>query len=253
MHRAASLQGAGRTPTGNSRFPAPKFPIPNRNFSRLETRVTHRKHSPASNSNRNFRSTISRHAWRTWGSQFWLRNHNSGTVNCGRTRVAHGTLHTPFPECGSEATAPLPNTTQLQRSLAMRPAIGFAAGTVAPTIVYAGGYLTNPISNRSAPRLEMPESYTKQRTDTLSNRHNFTQQTATPPWTSRFSHPTLFMFASRNHVEGLPLPQRAAEKSTEPIARNVAERRHAERVVPARQNGRFDGQPFSANGTDELL
>ncbi len=33
----------------------------------------------------------------------------------------------------------------------------------------------NPFSNRSARRLEMPESYTKQRTDTLSNRHKFTR------------------------------------------------------------------------------
>jgi hypothetical protein len=38
------------------------------------------------------------------------------------------------------------------------------------------------ISNRSARRLEMPETYTKQRTDPLSNRHKFThcETTSTP-------------------------------------------------------------------------
>ncbi len=35
------------------------------------------------------------------------------------------------------------------------------------------------ISNRSASRLEMPETYTKQRTGTLSNRHKFTQRKTT--------------------------------------------------------------------------
>jgi len=35
------------------------------------------------------------------------------------------------------------------------------------------------ISNRSARRLEMPETYTKQRTDPLSNRHKFTHSHAT--------------------------------------------------------------------------
>jgi len=82
----------------------------------------------------------------TWGSQFWLRNRNLGTVKCGRTRVAHGTLTMPFPECGSEATAPPPDTAQLQRSLAMHPAIDFAAWIFAPTTACAAGYLTNPIS-----------------------------------------------------------------------------------------------------------
>jgi hypothetical protein len=41
-----------------------------------------------------------------------------------------------------------------------------------------------PISNRSAPRLEMPESYTKQRTDPPSNRHKFTHFRPRSAWSS---------------------------------------------------------------------
>src|SRR5580704_4762361 len=40
------------------------------------------------------------------------------------------------------------------------------------------------ISNRSDPRLEMPESYTKQKTDILSNRHKFTHPTVRPRFAS---------------------------------------------------------------------
>jgi hypothetical protein len=180
MHRAASLQGAGRTPTGKAPPSAPQLTISNRNFSPLEITVTHRKHSPGLKSNRNFRSTMSHSTAHTWGSQFWLRNRNLGTVKCGRTRVAHGTLTLPFPECGSEATAPPPDSTRARRSLANHPTTRFGARMIAATTACAAGHLPYPtlISNRSARRLEMPESYTKQRTAPLSNRHKFTQQLA---------------------------------------------------------------------------
>ncbi len=46
------------------------------------------------------------------------------------------------------------------------------------------------ISNRSARRLEMPETYTKQRTDPLSNRHKFTHSHTTSSPTSS-QRPTL--------------------------------------------------------------
>ncbi len=82
MHRAASPHGAGRTTTGFAPISTPKTAISNRNFSQLETRVTHRKHSPDPKSNRNFRSTIS-HTWETWGSLFWLRN----VAEFGRSRI----------------------------------------------------------------------------------------------------------------------------------------------------------------------
>src|SRR5580698_3430007 len=44
------------------------------------------------------------------------------------------------------------------------------------------------ISNRSTRRLEMPETYTKQRTDPLSNRHKFTQRvvTSAPLWSPQY-------------------------------------------------------------------
>src|SRR5580698_3082265 len=198
MHRAASPQGAGRTTTGISPFPAIKTQISNRNFSRLESAVTHRKHSPDPKSNRNFRSTNSRTP-RTWGRHSCLRNdaefghsrihteecqwHDEvprTVTKCTLTHAARPTPHTPFPECVSEANAPPPNTTQLQRSLVNHPTIHLSSRIVATTTSCAAGYLTHrpPISNRSARRLEMPESYTKQRTDPLSNRHKFTHQFA---------------------------------------------------------------------------
>src|SRR5580704_14189082 len=57
------------------------------------------------------------------------------------------------------------------------------------------------ISNRSDPRLEMPESYTKQRTDPLSNRHKFTHPTVRPCFASLPARLRL-----RSLATALPIP-----------------------------------------------
>jgi hypothetical protein len=181
MHRAASPIGAGRTTTGLPPHLALETATSNRNFPRLEARVSRRKHSPAPSSNRNFRSTSFR-TREAWGSQFWLRDAAHTSLNCAPTTspTPPDSPHTPFPECGSEATAPPPDSTRARRSLANHPTTRFGARMIAATTACAAGHLPYPtlISNRSARRLEMPESYTKQRTAPLSNRHKFTQQLA---------------------------------------------------------------------------
>jgi hypothetical protein len=195
MHRASSPYGAGRTPTGFTPISAPKAAISNRNFQQLKTRVTHRKHSPDPKSNRNFRSTnltggiacragcspstpklrptrksapgrrIQRHAPAEAGS----RNARSGRfqvilrrgANCAGLRSNHPQ---PAPT-GSSVVVLGPGSIR-----------AFSMFLAHQRTASAAGYLTNlaPISNRSDPRLEMPETYTKQRTGTLSNRHKFT-------------------------------------------------------------------------------
>ena len=143
---------------------------------------------------------------RSWGSQYWLRNPGLTTITCACNRAASSTsrvdfrlrpLHTPFPECGSEATAPPPNPTPLTRSLAKHPTTGqhvtFVSATASARRLrtaashrrLAGAHSSLAIrpaskipvatqliiSNRPACRLEMPESYRKQTTATCSNRH----------------------------------------------------------------------------------
>jgi hypothetical protein len=143
---------------------------------------------------------------RSWGGQYWPRNPGLTTITCASNGAASSTsrvdfslrpLHTHFPECGSEATAPPRNPTPPTRSLAKHPTTGQYVTFVSATASAArlrtaashrrlAGAHSSPairpaskipvatqliISNRSACRLEMPESYRKQTTATCSNRH----------------------------------------------------------------------------------
>ncbi len=175
MHRAASPTGAGRTTTGLPPHLALQTTISNRNFSRLETRVSRRKHSPALSSNRNFRSTISRMR-EAWGSQFWLRNVAHTSLSCARTTTTLRVAQAGVGLCAFAVGFPS-LTSSRGPFTGRRIPLRFHAPT---TTACTAGHLTHPslISNRSACRLEMPESYSKQRTGTLSNRLKFTQQLA---------------------------------------------------------------------------
>ncbi len=203
MHRASSPHGAGRTPTGFTPHSAPQPTISNRNFSRLEFTVTHRKHSPTPKSNRNFRSTNPHGAW---GSQFWLRNHNPSTVSCARSTPTQRVTQAGVGLCAVPPALAFPPLTSSRgpftgRRISLRSCSLLANHPMPPLPPVAAGQRSAPtrqplplcrepvaihpiISNRSTRRLELPETYTKQRTDPLSNRHKFTQcaVTSTPTW-----------------------------------------------------------------------
>ncbi len=181
MHRAASPHGAGRTPTGNTPLSVSKTTISNRNFSRLEFPATHRKHSPDPKSNRNFRSTIPPGAW---GRHFCPRNAAHTPMPSARTASSRSVIQAGVGLCAvAFAFPPLTSSrgpftgrrislrfeSQPRRTLAAEPAVSQLI-----------------ISNRSARRLEMPETYRKQTTAPLSNRHKFTHRQATSLPTSSF-------------------------------------------------------------------
>jgi len=84
------------------------------------------------------------------------------------------TAHAPSGQ--PSASAPV---TAGQRSALTRQLLTLVPSPVATQLI---------ISNRSARRLEMPESYTKQRTGPLSNRHKFTHHNATSLPTSSPQH-----------------------------------------------------------------
>jgi hypothetical protein len=177
MRRAASTHGAGHTITGFAPLSAPKTTISNRNFCKFETRVTHRKRSPDPISNRNFHSTNSAPRW---GRHSCLRNAAHPSMNCARTTSTRRVAQAGVGLC---AVASPPLTSSRGPFTGQRISLRLYSlwdCTTAHTTACATGYLTNlpPISNRSAPRLEMPESYRKQTTDPLSNRHKFTHQSS---------------------------------------------------------------------------
>jgi hypothetical protein len=202
MHRATSPHGAGRTTTGFAPISTPKTAISNRNFSQLETRATHRKHSPDAKSNRNFRSTNS-HPWERWGRHSCLRNaaefgrsrihaeecqrHDEvphTPLNCARTLSTQRVTQAGVGLCAvAVASAPPPLTSSRGPFTGRRISLRVAA--VTPRTLTAAPVVSHLIiSNRSTRRLELPETYTKQRTDPLSNRHKFTHQLSTchPTW-----------------------------------------------------------------------
>jgi len=82
----------------------------------------------------------------TSGSQFWLRNVAHNSMLCART------------------SSHLASVTAGQRSALTRQPLTLSQFT------------KQTFSNRSARRLELPETYRKQTTGTLSNRHKFTHR-----------------------------------------------------------------------------
>ena len=146
---------------------------------------------------------------RQWGSQFWLRNEAHSSMNCARTTSTRKVAQAGVGLCAvafafppltssrgpftgrrislrfsSEAPRNRPSPLSApvaagQRSALTRQLLTLSESPVATQLI---------ISNRSARRLEMPESYTKQRTGPLSNRHKFTHHNATSLPTSSPQH-----------------------------------------------------------------
>jgi hypothetical protein len=197
-----------------------RIKLSNRHWMRLEIPVTHTKQTPdpflIDNGNAPFRATH-----RPWGSQFWLGNEARLSLQCvssaSTQRVAQAGVglcavasasssasavasafdfpplmssRGPFTgrrislRFSSEAPRNRPSplsapVTAGQRSALTRQLLTLSESPVATQLI---------ISNRSARRLEMPESYTKQRTGPLSNRHKFTHHNATSLPTSSPQH-----------------------------------------------------------------
>src|SRR5580704_2031008 len=113
--------------------------------------------------------------WGTqWGSQFWLRNDARTSLNCARTTSTLRVAQAAVGLCA--VTFALPPLTSSRgpfpgRRISLRFRFESRLKVIAEPVVF---HLI--ISNRSDPRLELPETYTKQRTDTLSNRHKFTHR-----------------------------------------------------------------------------
>src|SRR5580698_1346126 len=218
MSRASKSLGAGRIPTG---FTPPSTAISNRHWMRLEIAVTPSKQTPDSflidTENALFRA-----ARRNWGSQFSLRTEARPSLKRARTTPSRSVAQAAVGLCAfavavaiASASA-LPPLTSSRLPLSepkggpftgRRISLRFCSRLVhhptthsAPVTAGQRSALTRQplpaclapvatqltISNRSARRLEMPESYTKQRTDPLSNRHKFIQSNcACSPASSR--------------------------------------------------------------------
>ncbi len=169
-----------------------RIKLSNRQWKGLEIAVTHTKQTPdpflIDNENAPFRATP-----RTWGRHSCLRNEAHTPLNCARTTSPRRVAQAGVGLCAfvSRAFATRPSSrgpfTGRRISLRVRfePTLLPAAHPVATQLI---------ISNRSARRLEMPESYTKQRTAPRSNRHKFTQSNST-------CHPTSFSRYRENDPE----------------------------------------------------
>ncbi len=113
------------------------------------------------------------HSPKSWGRHPCLLNAAHPSMNCARTTSTQKVA-----QAGVGLCAVVP------RAFEKRPSsrgpftgrrISVRSGFEAPRIVTAHPVATHLIiSNRSARRLELPETYTKQRTGPLSNRHKFT-------------------------------------------------------------------------------
>jgi hypothetical protein len=152
LQAAQRSASTGQPLTFSSSIPA----ISNRNFSRLEIPATHRKHSSAAKSNRNFRSTIFAHEW---GSKSWLRNAAPTTCNCACTKVP------------SSATPPCPPPFS---SPSVKCAL-FASAVAGSTPLFLPSRSSQSrISNRHWMRLEIAVTHRKHSPDLISNRHKNT-------------------------------------------------------------------------------
>src|SRR5580698_6686342 len=145
------------------------------------------------------------------------------------------TAHAPSGQ--PSATAPV---TAGQRSALTRQLLPLVPSPVATQLI---------ISNRSARRLEMPESYTKQRTDPLSNRHKFTQRLRTsnrpaPLSSPQHTHALRARMSPANaeslHVTGIEYGGSSGEYCAGCGAAARTRRTRHQRVVAVRHRARGD-------------
>jgi hypothetical protein len=139
----------------STRLPAENT-ISNRHSMRLEIAVTHTKQTPdpflIDTENAPFRTTP-----RTWGSQFWLRNEAHPSLQCVSSPSPRTVAQAGVGLCafGSRAFEKRPSSRGpfTGRRISLRflsaPSFTLATEPVATQLI---------ISNRSARRLEMPES-----------------------------------------------------------------------------------------------
>jgi hypothetical protein len=191
------------TPQSPPDAPHPASPtappaISNRQWKGLEIAVTHTNKTPnpflIDNENAPSRVTP-----RTWSRHSCLRDAPYPIPLCARTTPARRVAQAGVRLCAvvSRAFEIRPSSTVpfMGRGISLR------VFSVLPRTLTAAPVATQLIiSNRSARRLEMPESYTKQRTDPLSNRHKFTHRQVTSPPTSSIKHHR----ARRSHPPALP-------------------------------------------------
>jgi hypothetical protein len=118
-----------------------------------------------------------------WGRHSCLRNHNPRTMNCAPTHATQIVAQAGVGLCASAVDVAFacafdspPLTSSRGPFTGRRISLRFDSRSN-PNVTATPVVSHSTISNRSARRLEMPETYTKQRTDPLSNRHKFTQ-----PW-----------------------------------------------------------------------
>jgi hypothetical protein len=215
MRCAAVLQAPDALPPASRPTPAE---ISNRHWMRLEIAVTHTKHSPDPSSNRHKNTPCSVHTGdsararsaldcgrsatalpisapppsahapgerdraHAWGSRFRLLNAAHTPLNCARTSPTRRVAQAGVGLCAVASAFAFPPLTSSRGPFTGRR-ISLRLLSVSPRPLTSPPVATQLIiSNRSARRLEMPETYTKQRTDPLSNRHKFThcETTSTP-------------------------------------------------------------------------
>ncbi len=138
---------------------------------------------------------------RKWGSQFWLRNEAHTRMSCASPTSTHRVAQAGVGLCAFVSRAfekrPSSRGPFTGRRISLRVlVVSSRTLTTAPVVSQL------IVSNRSARRLELPESYRKQTTAPLSNRHKFTHRPTTshpicsvgrPPirWQSRHCPTTL--------------------------------------------------------------
>jgi hypothetical protein len=123
-----------------------------------------------------------------WGRHSCLRNHNPRTMNCAPTHATQIVAQAGVGLCASAVDVAFacafdsPPLTSSRGPFTGRRISLRCDSRSNPNVTATPVVSHSTISNRSARRLEMPETYTKQRTDPLSNRHKFThcETTSTP-------------------------------------------------------------------------
>jgi hypothetical protein len=171
--------------------PAPPISSPrisNRHWKGLEIAVNSTKHSPDLISNRQKNKY-------SWGRYSCLRNAAHTSMICARTSAPRRVAQAGVGRCAvvSRAFDKHPSSSLPSCKAKRDPFTGRRLSlrllSVSPRPLTSPPVATQLIiSNRSARRLELPETYTKQRTDPLSNRHKFTHcNTTSLPTSPKFN------------------------------------------------------------------
>jgi hypothetical protein len=183
--------------------------ISNRHWMRLEIAVTHTKHSPDPISNRHKNTPCSVHTGHStrarsaldcgrsatalpisapppsahapserdrahaWGSRFRLLNAAHTPLNCARTSPTRRVAQAGVGLCAFVSGAFEKRPSSRGPFTGRRISLRFPSAS-SPTITIEPVATQLIISNRSARRLELPETYTKQTTPPPSNRHKLT-------------------------------------------------------------------------------